>query len=139
MTDDGIDSYVLQCSTLLRTFFSAYGEALAHRQPSQRAGNIGVWVSGFFGSGKSHFLKVLSYLLQNDTHTYAGQTQPAVAFFESKIKDARLLGDIKRAVASHTNVILFNIDSKADTRARRDSRGLSESPERDAGVLPLRK
>ena len=52
----------------LRTFFSAYGEALEHRQPSQRSGNIGVWVSGFFGSGKSHFLKVLSYLLRNDNH-----------------------------------------------------------------------
>ena len=80
------------------------------------AGKIGVWVSGFFGSGKSHFLKVLSYVLRNDSHTHDGQTKQAVAFFEPKIKDAMLLGDIKRAVASHTDVILFNIDSKADTK-----------------------
>ena len=85
------------------------------------AGNIGVWVSGFFGSGKSHFLKVLSYLLRNDSHTHEGQTKQAVAFFEPKIKDAMLLGDIKRAVASHTDVILFNIDSKADTRSGREA------------------
>ena len=29
-----------------------------------------------------------------------------------------LLGDIKRAVASNTDVILFNIDSKADSTAK---------------------
>src|SRR2546430_6263499 len=85
------------------------------------SGRIGVWVSGFFGSGKSHFLKVLSYLLRNDSHTYDGQTKQAVAFFEPKIKDAMVLGDIKRAVASHTDVILFNIDSKADTKSGREA------------------
>src|SRR4030095_12621384 len=103
----------------LRRFFAPYGAALDHRQQPHRAGNIGVWVSGFFGSGKSHFLKVLSYVLRNDSHTHEGQTKQAVAFFEPKIKDAMLLGDIKRAVASHTDVILFNIDSKADARAGR--------------------
>ena len=105
----------------LRTFFSAYGEAITRRHEPAVSGTIGVWVSGFFGSGKSHFIKVLSYLLRNDSHTYDGQTKQAVAFFEPKIKDAILLGDIKRAVASHTDVILFNIDSKADTKSGRDA------------------
>ena len=105
----------------LRRFFSTYGDAIKHSQDPDVAGKIGVWVSGFFGSGKSHFIKVLSYLLQNKTHTHQGQSKRAVEFFESKIKDAMLFGDIKRAVASNTDVILFNIDSKADHRIGRDA------------------
>ena len=105
----------------LRRFFSSYCEAMDKTGDPDVAGRIGVWVSGFFGSGKSHFIKVLSYLLNNADHTHDGQTQQAVEFFDPKIKDAMLLGDIKRAVASHTDVILFNIDSKADNRAGRDA------------------
>ena len=105
----------------LRRFFSGYCEAMGKTGDPDVAGKIGVWVSGFFGSGKSHFIKVLSYLLNNKNHTHDGQTQKAVEFFNQKIKDAMLLGDIKRAVASHTDVILFNIDSKADNRAGRDA------------------
>jgi hypothetical protein len=105
----------------LRTFFSTYGEAISKMSEPDVAGKIGVWVSGFFGSGKSHFIKVLSYLLRNNTHAYDGQSRQAVEFFESKIKDAMLFGDIKRAVASNTDVILFNIDSKADQRQGREA------------------
>ena len=105
----------------LGRFFSSYCEAMDKIGDPDVAGNIGVWVSGFFGSGKSHFIKVLSYLLNNANHTHDGQTRQAVEFFDPKIKDAMLLGDIKRAVASHTDVILFNIDSKADNRAGRDA------------------
>lgn len=83
-------------------------------------GKMGVWISGFFGSGKSHFLKVISYLLRNQTHTHQGRSTQAVEFFESKVKDAILFADIKRAVAADTDVVLFNIDSKADHRTGRD-------------------
>src|SRR5262249_8238735 len=100
-----------------RRFFSTYCDAIKHPKDPDVAGKIGVSVLGFFGSGKSHFIKVLSYLLRNDPHTHEGQSKRAVEFFEGKIKDAMLFGDIKRAVASHTDVILFNIDSKADHRS----------------------
>lgn len=103
----------------LRKFFSKYCEALDGGPDA--AGKIGVWVSGFFGSGKSHFIKVLSYLLDNEEHEHDGTTKRAVDFFESKIADAMLFGDVKRAVSSETDVILFNIDSKADTGAGRDA------------------
>ena len=105
----------------LRRFFSSYCEAMDRTGAPDVTGRIGVWVSGFFGSGKSHFIKVLSYLLNNANHTHDGQTRRAVEFFNPKIKDAMLLGDIKRAIGSHTDVILFNIDSKADNRAGRDA------------------
>jgi hypothetical protein len=74
---------------------------------------IGIWISGFFGSGKSHFIKMLSYLIQNIDI----QGLKALEFFQEKIKDQLFLGDIERAVTSGTSdVILFNIDSKSDTR-----------------------
>jgi hypothetical protein len=105
----------------LRKFFSSYGDAIKHTNDPDMSGKIGIWVSGFFGSGKSHFIKVLSYLLGNRTHTHDDQSKAAVEFFEDKIKDAMLFGDIQRAVASDTDVILFNIDSKANHRAGRDA------------------
>jgi hypothetical protein len=105
----------------LRKFFSTYSEAIDHPKDADISGKIGVWVSGFFGSGKSHFIKILSYLLQNKEHHYNGEAKLAVDFFESKIQDTLLYADVKRAVGSNTDVILFNIDSKAEARAGRDA------------------
>lgn len=105
----------------LRKFFSSYSDAVKTPNDPSVAGKIGVWISGFFGSGKSHFLKVLSYLMRNGRHSYEGQSRQAIEFFEKKIDDPTTLGDIKKSVSSQPDVILFNIDSKADARSELDS------------------
>jgi len=71
----------------------------------------GAWISGFFGSGKSHLLKMLALLLENR----GIDDQPVLDSFLAKCGDnAILAGDLKRAVAIPSRSILFNIDQKAD-------------------------
>jgi hypothetical protein len=111
-----LDEYVITPEILghLRKFFNAYTAAL-----DKQTDKIGIWISGFFGSGKSHFIKILSYLLENVEVRSNGSTRQALSFFEAKIDDALLVGDIRRSVKQSTDVVLFNIDSKADVHDAR--------------------
>ncbi len=71
----------------------------------------GVWISGFFGSGKSHLLKMLALLLEN--RDIGGI--PAYEVFKQKCAHNEVLAaDLRKAVSIPSKSILFNIDQKAD-------------------------
>ena len=84
------------------TFFNNYIESL-----DEETADIGVWISGFFGSGKSHFLKMLSYILENKEV----QGIKTVERFRAKFADdPATFMLIDRATKGQTDTILFNID-----------------------------
>lgn len=103
-----LEEYVItdEVGRHLRTLLAAYEGSL--KAPTDR---IGVWISGFFGSGKSHFLKMLSYLLPN--RVVAGT--PAQAYFEPKLAaDPELASQLGRCLAPTCESVLFNIDNVSD-------------------------
>lgn len=84
------------------SFFNYYGDAF--HTPTA---DMGVWISGFFGSGKSHFLKMLSYLLENKE---VNGHKTVERFREKFADDPATFMLIDNATKGQTETILFNID-----------------------------
>lgn len=94
-------------------FFAAYKKGINGTTPK-----MGVWISGFFGSGKSHFLKILSYLLENKK---VGDKCALDYFVEDKkIVDPMVLADMRLATDTPADVVLFNIDSKSESTSKQN-------------------
>jgi len=72
----------------------------------------GVWISGFFGSGKSHLLKLLAYLL-GDVEGQAFRREHVSENFRSKAQGAFLPALLTKADRIQAKSLLFNIDQKA--------------------------
>lgn len=102
----------------MRTFFSAYRKSI--NQPTEQ---IGVWITGFFGSGKSHFLKIMGYLLSNEV--VAGKH--AIEYFEDKIQDETIKADMQLSASQNNLVVLFNIDAKAKSNAKNTNSSIMET------------
>lgn len=84
-----LDEYVItnEIGARLEQFLDAYN----HYDTAN-----GVWISGFFGSGKSHLLKMLALVLENDEV----EGQRAVEIFERKLADNPMLaGALRKAVS----------------------------------------
>lgn len=105
-----LDEYVItdEIGKRLETFLDAYN--------NYDTAN-GVWISGFFGSGKSHLLKMLALLMENRE---VDGTRAFDIFEEKLIDQPMLLGALRKAVSVPSKSILFNIDQKADVISKTD-------------------
>ncbi|CUR58079.1 conserved hypothetical protein [metagenome] len=72
----------------------------------------GVWISGFFGSGKSHLLKMLAHLL-GDVEGQAFDRIKVSESFHAKASGAFLPALLTKAERIPAKSLLFNIDQKA--------------------------
>lgn len=120
-----LDEYVItkEVDRHLRHFVNAFLQGIDNPKDSEVSAKMGVWVSGFFGSGKSHFIKILSYLLANKPVSDPSHEEKApLDFFVEKVAgDSAFQGDLRRMAHARTEVILFNIDSKAEQNHSRDA------------------
>lgn len=98
-------------------FFEKFNETAQHERK-----DIGVWISGFFGSGKSHFAKILGYLLENkqiDGRTARDIFQHRITGLEREMEINGLLHETSLKIKAHT--IMYQIESEHDQLAEKKS------------------
>lgn len=111
---DEVVEYVItrEISNKVRDFFQAYNNYTTAN---------GVWISGFFGSGKSHLLKILSYVLENKS--FDGYKSGEL--FAEKIEDDEMLkADVISATRIPSESILFNIDQQSQITSKSDKNAI---------------
>jgi hypothetical protein len=110
-----IEEYVLtnEIEKRLESFFEAY---------NHYKGANGVWISGFFGSGKSHLLKILALLLEN--REIEGTKTSDLIISKCNEKNGILKAQINQASKIPSKSILFNIDQKADVISKKETDAL---------------
>jgi hypothetical protein len=106
-----LDEYVVtnELQGQFARFFSAYERSL-----SEPTDEMGVWISGFFGSGKSHFMKIITDILED----LDVDGKRPVDYFQDKISDQMTLNQMARAASAPTDVISFNIDAASKASAK---------------------
>lgn len=114
---DDVDHLGVEVEEYVFTNDAAKGVAPLLEEYTNYTNANGVWISGFFGSGKSHLLKMLAHLLGN-VEGQAFQREKVSESFLGKIDDAMLTASLKKASSIPAKSLLFNIDQKATLIAK---------------------
>ncbi len=107
-----VDEYVLtnNIESKLEYLLDAYAK--------KYSGGNGVWISGFFGSGKSHLLKMIALLLENKD---LGEYSVVDAFIEKCSPDNALLKSRLKTLKMPAKSILFDMAKKANVDNKKDT------------------
>lgn len=110
--ENEVEEYVLTSSieNKLDELLEAYFE--------KRSGGNGYWISGFFGSGKSHLLKMVSLLLENKK---LGDKTVAEIFIDKCPKDNAFLRGKLQKLNGQAQSILFDISKVANINNKKDT------------------
>jgi hypothetical protein len=85
----------------------------------QKTTEIGIWISGYFGSGKSHFAKILSLLAGNPVLEGVAASKR----FESRLPHdaphrSSIVRSLSRISQCDTSVLAFNLNTLTDSKSR---------------------
>ncbi len=103
----------------LRTFFNTYKRGILE--------NIDInciWISGTSGCGKSHFLKIISFILENKEINKKNTMEYLIE--NNKIEDSILLSDMTLASYAKTDIIMFDIFNKYNHLGVEDKKTVTE-------------
>jgi hypothetical protein len=101
-----LEEYVLTKELLKPALLPRLFDAIAKQKV-----NSSVWISGYYGSGKSHLLKMIALVLNNKE---MNGKKSAEIFSEKAESDFDFQANIKKASKITNRAILFNIQGKAD-------------------------
>ncbi len=108
-----LDEYVVtqEIDENLEKFYKDVIEGIKKRTDA-----VGVWISGDFGSGKSHFLKIISFLLKNSLIS----GKEATGYLQNKVSES-VYPYMQAIGRKDVETILFDIDAESKDGQNADS------------------